>query len=192
MITSPDSDLMERMRVLSLHGMSRDAWKRHAGTGAWYYEVVSPGYKYNISDILAAVGIHQLPKLDGFIEKRTKLVDLYNKAFSSIPEIEVPVLRPNRKHAYHLYVIRLNLDRMRIDRSQFIEELRKRNIGSSVHFVPVHMHPYYQEIFGYKPGDLPTTERIFEQIVSLPLFPRMTEEDVGEVGEAVEEMMNDE
>ncbi len=189
MITTVDEGLMEDMRVLSLHGMSRDAWKRHAGTGSWYYEVVSPGYKYNISDILAALGIHQIEKLDGFIESRTRIAKRYDKAFAGMPEMETPIVHKDRKHAYHLYVIRLNLDRLTIDRAQFIEELRARNIGSSVHFVPVHMHPFYKERYGYNSGDFSTTESLYQQIISLPLFPRMTNQDMDDVIAAVKDIV---
>jgi len=189
MVTSADKGLMEEMRILSLHGMSRDAWKRHAGTGAWYYEVVSPGYKYNISDILAALGVHQLDRLDGFIGCRNRISNMYDDAFTETAAIKTPIVHTDRKHAFHLYVIRLNLDCLRIDRARFIEELRARNIGSSVHFVPVHMQPFYREKYGYRTGDLPRTSALYDQIVSLPLFPRMSDEDVWDVIAAVNQIV---
>ena len=185
MITTADDELAERMRLLSLHGMSRDAWKRYTSTGSWYYEVLLPGYKYNMTDIQAALGIHQLRKLDDFIAIRRRYARMYDEGFADMPEVERPIIHSDRTHTYHLYVIRLNLERLTIDRAQFIEELKALNIGSSVHFIPVHLHLFYQRAFGYKPGDFPVAERIYERIVSLPLFPKMTEDDVKDVISAV-------
>ena len=191
MITTADDELAEWMRSLSLHGMSKDAWKRYTTAGSWYYEVVAPGYKDNMTDIQAAMGIHQLRKLDGFIEARQKYTRMYDEAFTQMPELETPVIRPDRNHVYHLYAIRLCLEQLTIDRAQFIEELKARNIGSSVHFIPVHLHPYYQQTFGYKKGDLPQAEYLYERIVSLPLFPKMTEEDVQDVIVAVKAILHE-
>lgn len=185
MITTPDDDLAERMRLLSLHGMSRDAWKRYSSAGSWYYEVVVPGYKCNMTDIQAAIGIHQLQRLDDFIATRNRYASLYDQAFADMPEIETPITHSDRFHAFHLYVIRLALDRLSIDRGQFIEELRARNIGSSVHFIPVHLHPWYQETYGYSRGDLPVAERLSDSIISIPLYPKMSEDDLQDVIEAV-------
>jgi dTDP-4-amino-4,6-dideoxygalactose transaminase len=185
MITTDDEDLAERMRLYSLHGMSRDAWKRYSSAGSWYYEVVVPGYKCNMTDIQAAIGIHQLKRLDDFIATRNHYASLYDQAFADMPEIEIPITRPNRSHAYHLYVIRLALDMLSIDRAQFIEELRAMNIGSSVHFIPVHLHPWYQKEYGYSRGDLPVAERLFDSIISIPLYPKMSEDDLQDVVEAV-------
>ncbi|MGD8813270.1 MAG: DegT/DnrJ/EryC1/StrS aminotransferase family protein [Anaerolineales bacterium] len=185
MITACDEDLANRMRLLSLHGMSRDAWKRYTSTGSWYYEVVAPGYKCNMTDIQAAIGIHQLERLDGFISTRKNYAKLYDQAFAEMAEIITPVTYNNRSHAYHLYVIRLDLERLSIDRARFIEELRKLNIGSSVHFIPLHLQPYYQTAFGYGRGDLPNAEKIFDGVISLPLYPKMGKEDVQDVVEAV-------
>jgi dTDP-4-amino-4,6-dideoxygalactose transaminase len=190
MITTDDDELAERMRLLSLHGMSRDAWKRYTSTGSWYYEVVLPGYKDNMTDIQAALGIHQLRKLDGFIATRQRYARLYDQAFGDLPEIETPVTHPERNHAYHIYVIRLNLERLTIDRAQFIEELKALNIGTSVHFIPVHLHPFYRETFGYRPGDCPVAERIYEQIISLPLFPTMSRDDAQDVIHAVKNVIS--
>jgi dTDP-4-amino-4,6-dideoxygalactose transaminase len=185
MITTADDDLAERMRLLSLHGMSRDAWKRYTSAGSWYYEVVVPGYKCNMTDIQSAIGLHQLERLDDFIAIRNRYAGLYDEAFSELPEIDVPIKHSGRFHAFHLYVIRLVLDQLSIDRAQFIEELRALNIGSSVHFIPVHLHPWYQTTYGYSRGDLPVAERIFDRIISIPLYPRMKEDDLQDVVEAV-------
>jgi len=190
MITTADDELAERMRLLSLHGMSRDAWKRYTSTGSWYYEVLLPGYKYNMTDIQAALGIHQLRKLDDFIAIRQRYSRMYDEGFADLPEVERPIIHPDRTHTYHLYVIRLNLEHLTIDRAQFIEELKALNIGTSVHFIPVHLHPYYQEALGYRVGDCPVAERLYERIVSLPLFPRMTEDDVRDVIHAVKDVIS--
>jgi len=190
MITTADDELAERMRLLSLHGMSRDAWKRYTSTGSWYYEVLLPGYKYNMTDIQAALGIHQLRKLDDFIAIRRRYARMYDEGFADMPEVERPIIHSDRTHTYHLYVIRLNLERLTIDRAQFIEELKALNIGTSVHFIPVHLHPYYRNTFGYRPGDCPVAERLYERIISLPLFPRMTEDDVRDVIQAVKDVIS--
>jgi dTDP-4-amino-4,6-dideoxygalactose transaminase len=190
MIATADQALADRMRRLSLHGMSRDAWKRYTGSGSWYYEVLEAGYKDNMTDVQAALGIHQLKKLDRFIDTRTRYAGLYSDAFADMPEVERPVVHPERKHAWHLYVVRLALERLAIDRAQFIEELRVRNIGTSVHFIPVHLHPYYQERFGYRRGDLKQAESLYDRIVSLPLYPGMTEGDVGDVIQAVRDVIS--
>jgi dTDP-4-amino-4,6-dideoxygalactose transaminase len=185
MITTPDGDLAEQMRLLSLHGMSRDAWKRYSSAGSWYYEVVVPGYKCNMTDVQAAIGIHQLERLDDFISTRNRYAGLYDQAFGEMPEIETPVTHGDRSHAFHLYVIRLALEKLSIDRAQFIEELRALNIGSSVHFIPVHLHPWYQDEYGYSRGDFPVAERLFDSIISLPLYPKMNEDDLQDVVDAV-------
>jgi dTDP-4-amino-4,6-dideoxygalactose transaminase len=185
MVTTADPELADHMRMLTLHGMNRDAWKRYTSAGSWYYEVVLPGYKDNMTDIQAALGIHQLERLDGFIVARQRLARLYDQAFADLPEVETPVVHSDRKHVYHLYAIRLNLERLEIDRAAYIEALRAYNIGTSVHFIPVHLHPFYRQEFGYQRGDLPRAESIYDRIISLPLYPLMTEDDTRDVIHAV-------
>lgn len=185
MLTTDDPELADRVRHLSLHGMSRDAWKRYAGAGSWYYEVDAPGFKYNMSDIQAALGIPQLRKLDGFIAARTRLAELYTALFSDVPEIEVPTVHGNRTHAWHLYVIRLRLDHPAVSRSDVIEHLRAMNVGTSVHFIPVHLHPYYARTYGYRRDDFPVAEDLYDRIISLPLYPAMEESDVQYVVDCV-------
>lgn len=190
MITTGDTGLAERMRLLTLHGMTRDAWKRYTSVGSWDYDVVDAGYKSNMTDIQASLGIHQLRKLDTFIEERRRYARMYDEAFAERDEIETPITHSDRSnHVYHLYVIRLNLNRLRIDRGQFIEELKMRNIGTSVHFKPVHLHSFYQKRFGYSWGDFPTAERLYERLISLPLYPRMREGDVDDTVAAVREIV---
>ena len=178
-------ELLEKARVLSLHGMSHDGWNRYSAEGSWFYEVVVPGFKYNMTDIQAAIGIHQLRKLPRFQARRREIARRYNDALSRCEQLQIPVERPEVEHAWHLYVVRLHLDQLTIDRGQFIDELRARNIGTSVHFVPIHLHPYYRDKYGFKPTDFPVAYREYQRIVSLPLYPRMSDEDVIDVIDAV-------
>lgn len=191
MIATNDETLAARIRLLTLHGMSRNAWNRYAERGSWFYEVVEAGFKYNMTDIQAALGIHQLRRLDEFLEIRGRYARRYSEAFAQIPEIEVPVLRSDRRHTWHLYVIRLRTERLTIDRGQFIQELCRRNIGSSVHFIPVHLHPFYRDRFGYRAGDLPQAETLFERMISLPLYPAMARRDVEDVIDAVTDVVRE-
>jgi dTDP-4-amino-4,6-dideoxygalactose transaminase len=188
MLTGP-AELIDEARMWSLHGMSRDAFKRYTADGSWFYEVNFPGFKYNMPDIQAAMGIHQLARLPQMQRRRRELVEQYHEAFSRLDGLELPVERPHVESAWHLYPIRLHLDRIKIDRSRFIEELRKRNIGSSVHFIPVHIHPYYRDKYRYAPERFPIAFSNYERLVSLPLSPKLTDEDVADVIEAVDDIL---
>jgi perosamine synthetase len=181
MATTNDPTWAERMRSMSLHGLSQDAWKRHSAQGSWYYEIVAPGYKYNMTDIAASLGIAQLRKCDRFWEVRRGHAALYDEGFQAISQISVPRVRDGVQHAWHLYVIQLNLEQLRIGRNEMIELLRKDHIGTSVHFIPLHLHPYYRETFGYGPKDFPVASAVFDQILSLPIYPKMTEANVLDV-----------
>ncbi|WP_353852979.1 DegT/DnrJ/EryC1/StrS aminotransferase family protein [Dehalobacter restrictus] len=189
MVTTNDDELANKMRVLSLHGMSRNAWNRFSEKGSWYYEIEYPGYKYNMTDIQAAMGMTQLAKLESMQARREVIWQRYNAAFSKLPEIEVPTDFAYARHARHLYMIRLNLDKLTVDRAAFIELLKEENIGTSVHYIPLPYHPYYRDTFGYKPGDFPKTEALYERIISLPLYPRMSDTDVQDVIEAVQRVI---
>jgi dTDP-4-amino-4,6-dideoxygalactose transaminase len=184
-----DADLLQAARTWSLHGMTHDAWDRYSLKGSWYYEVVAAGFKYNMSDIQAAIGLHQLRKLNEFQLRRRQIVSRYNAAFSRLEEVETPVERPEVEHAWHLYALRLNFHSLAIDRGPFIDELKARNIGTSVHFIPIHLHPYYREKYGFHPDDFPIASREHERLVSLPLYPRMTDADVDDVIEAVTDVV---
>jgi len=188
MITTADEELAHEMRVLSLHGMSKDAWKRYTNAGSWFYEVVSAGYKNNMTDIAAALGIHQLRRLNGFIQVRRHFARLYDEAFAGSEVVQTPIKHDDRNHVYHLYAIRLNLEQLTIDRAAFIDQLSEMKIGSSVHFIPVHLHPFYGEHFGYQRGDLPCAEAIYDSILSLPLYPSMSRRDVDDVINAVQQI----
>lgn len=185
MLTTNRPEVEERARIMTLHGMNRDAWKRYDKGGSWYYEVVAPGYKYNMSDMQAALGLVQLRRLDAMNARRTDLAERLSARLAGCEAIELPAVRPEVRHVWHLYVIRLRLEMLRIDRAAFIDELTRRGIGTSVHFIPIHHHPYYREGFGFHPDDYPVTEDAYARLISLPLYPTMTDADVDRVAEAV-------
>jgi len=187
MLTGPQP-LIEEARVWSLHGMSGDAWKRYEAGGSWCYEVVRPGFKYNMTDIQAAVGLDQLRKLPGFHERRRQIAHRYNAAFARLKEFQVPAESPDVQHAWHLYVLRVNPERLGISRDLFIEELKARNIGASVHFIPIHLHAYYRDKYDYNPDVFPVAYREYQRVVSLPLYPAMGDVDVDDVIKAVQDV----
>jgi dTDP-4-amino-4,6-dideoxygalactose transaminase len=184
-----DEELHERMRSLSLHGMSRDAWLRYTDKGSWYYEITAPGYKYNLSDVLAAIGVGQLERFADMQRRRREIAAIYDAGLAGTPEVGRPTVRPGITHARHLYALALDLDRLTIDRAVFIRELRAENIGSSVHFIPIHLHPHFHDSLGYAPGSFPVAERAYERTVSLPLFPTMTDRDAEDVCAAVRKIV---
>jgi dTDP-4-amino-4,6-dideoxygalactose transaminase len=185
MATTDNPDWAAKMRMLSLHGISHDAWNRYSSEGSWYYEVTQVGYKYNLTDIAASLGLEQLKKAELFATARRHIAELYTEAFSDLAEIRTPVCERDKQHAWHLYVIQLELERLAIDRREFIEALRQSNIGASVHFIPLHLHPFYRETFGYKPDDFPNAAAAYRRIVSLPIYPNMTDRDAHDVIAAV-------
>ncbi len=184
------AERIEQARVLSLHGMSRDAWKRYDQEGSWYYEVLAPGFKYNMTDIQAALGLVQLHRLEHMQVRRRQIVARYNEAFSEVEALQTPIERPNVSHAWHLYVLRLRLERLTVDRAQFIRELAARRIGASVHFIPIHLHPYYRDKYGWRPEDYPVAVEEYRRLVSLPLSPRLSDVDVERVIAAVQDIVN--
>jgi dTDP-4-amino-4,6-dideoxygalactose transaminase len=189
MITTDSDEFAERIQVMRLHGISRDAWNRYGEGGSWYYEVVAPGFKYNMPDLAAAIGLHQLARAEEFRTARQRLADRYTEAFEPLEEIETPVSLPDRQHAWHLYVIRLQLERLTLSRAAFIEALRERQIGASVHFIPLHLQPYYRDMYGYRRGDFPEAERTYDRTISLPIYPRMTGQDQDDVIDAVRDIV---
>lgn len=184
-----DPATIERARIWSLHGMSRDAYKRYSAEGSWYYEVILPGFKCNMTDIQASLGLQQLRKLDRFQKRRREIVNRYFAELSQCQEIEMPVERAGIESAWQIFAIRLHLDRLTIDRNRFIEEMKARNIGTSVHFIPIHLHPYYRDKYGYKPLDFPVTHANYLRLVSLPINLRMSNEDVDDVIGAVQDVI---
>lgn len=187
MVATDDDALAERIRVMSLHGISKNAWTRYMVSGSWSYEILAPGFKYNMTDLAASLGIAQLKRADQFRERRQTIARRYTEAFSRLSAyLETPPdAPPDGLHSWHLYIIKLNPGRLRIDRAAFIEELKGANIGASVHFIPLHLHPYYRDTFGYRPEDFPQAYATFQRIVSLPLYPKMSDDDVDSVIEAV-------
>ena len=185
MATTDNPEWAAKMRMLSLHGISHDAWNRYSSEGSWYYEVTEVGYKYNLTDIAASLGIVQLKKAEAFAAARRRIAEIYSEAFSELAEIRTPVCDPDKQHAWHLYVIQLELERLTINRREFIEALREHNIGTSVHFIPLHLHPFYRDTFGYKPDDFPNAAAAYRRIISLPIYPTMADRDIHDVIAAV-------
>lgn len=178
MITTENQDWAERTRILRLHGISKDAWKRYSKGGSWYYEVLEPGYKYNMTDLQAALGLAQLKKAEWLWEDRRRIAQKYTEAFGRLEEIIPPWVKSDRETAWHLYVVKLNLEALRIDRNTFSERLRERGIETSVHFIPLHRHPFYRNTFGYQAKDFPNAEWLFERCLSLPIYPGMTDQEM--------------
>lgn len=178
MLTTNDDATADRARKMSLHGLSRGAWNRFTAKGSWYYEIEAPGYKYNLPDVAAAIGLGQLHQAENFLQERRRCAARYISAFADSKLIDTLEQSPDVDSAWHLLVIKLNLPALSIDRSEFIVKLNEAGIGTSVHYTPLHLHPLYRERFGYKPEDMPIASGVFEQIVSLPIFPSMTDEQL--------------
>jgi dTDP-4-amino-4,6-dideoxygalactose transaminase len=188
MVTTHDEELAAAMRCLCLHGISRDAWDRYSDRGNWYYEVLARGFKYNLSDIQAAIGLHQLRKLERFIEIRTRLAQRYHSGLIDVAEVEVPPDTSFGRNAWHLYMLRLNLEQLKIDRAEFIRALFGKGIGASVHFIPIPMHPFFAEHAVRPQNHCPRSLELYPRLVSLPLYPSMTEEQVDFVVGVVKEI----
>jgi dTDP-4-amino-4,6-dideoxygalactose transaminase len=185
MITTDEDECAEQMRIWVLHGISHDAWKRYSAEGSWYYEVCVPGFKYNLTDLQSALGLRQLARLEAMTLRRAELADVYRAGLCDLAEIELPAHRANIRHAWHLYAIRLRLERLKINRAEFIERLKSEGIGTSVHFIPLHRQPYYRDRFSLRPRDFPVADAAYERLISLPLYTKMTAHDVEDVIEAV-------
>lgn len=188
MAVTNDAALAERMRLMSLHGMSKDAWKRFTAGGTWYYEVIAPGFKYNMTDIAAAIGRVQLARSGELWAARRDVARMYQQGLAAIPGIRVPTEQDNRQHSWHLFSISLDLAVWRMGRDRFIDGLKARGIGASVHWMPLHMQPYYRDTYGLVPEDFPVAAGLWPGLVSLPLYPTMTAADVAVVVDAIAEM----
>ncbi len=185
MVVTRDAELAKRIKVMRLHGMSRDAFDRFtAKVPSWYYEIVAPGFKYNLTDIAAAMGIHQLRRAHEFRARREEIALAYNAAFADLPVITPPAPQPGDMHAWHLYVLRLS-DAAAINRDALIEQLFAAGIGCSVHYIPLHLQPYWRDRYALRPGQFPHSQRAYEQMLSLPLYTRMLDADVQRVVAAV-------
>jgi dTDP-4-amino-4,6-dideoxygalactose transaminase len=188
MITTHDAELADSLKVLCLHGISKNAWNRYSDKGSWYYEVLRSGFKYNLTDIQSSIGIHQLRRLEDFTESRARIVALYNEAFGEMEEFELPADKQDCRHAWHLYALRLNLDKLEISRADFINELTARGIGTSVHFIPVPLHPFFAPHADLPENQCPRALELYPRLVSLPLFPGMTDAQVEQVIAATKEV----
>lgn len=185
MVVTRDSELAKRARVMRLHGINRDAFDRFTSRApSWYYEIVAPGFKYNMTDIAASIGIHQLKKANAFQKKRAYLAALYDNALVGLPIIRPPHAATGDVHSWHLYVAQLS-EEAQVPRDVFIERMFDQGIGCSVHYIPLHMQPYWRDTYGLTPEMFPTSQRVFERTVSLPLYTRMTQADVARVVAAV-------
>jgi perosamine synthetase len=188
MITTENQEYAQRLQVMRLHGIARDAWKRYSSEGSWFYEVLETGFKYNFTDLQAALGIVQLAKCDSMNLARQRIAQRYSSAFQSIETMQIPSISADRESSWHLYVLRLHLDQLRIDRNQFIRELADRGVSTSVHFIPLHLQPVYQREYQYKSGDLPVAEREYQRSLSLPIYPAMCDEEIEQVIWAVSDV----
>jgi dTDP-4-amino-4,6-dideoxygalactose transaminase len=189
MITTDNDEYAERMRIMRLHGISKNAWNRYTAEGSWRYDILFPGYKYNLTDIAAALGVEQLKKCGRFHATRKRLAQTFDRAFADTIAIGVPFVNQGVEHAWHLYVIQLDLDQLTINRDCFISELKRANVGCSVHFIPLHLHPFYRDTLHSNAADYPWATRAYERIISLPLYTRMSAQDQQDVIDAVLEIV---
>jgi perosamine synthetase len=191
MVTTERDDYAARIKQMSLHGMSGDAWNRYSARGHWYYEVVDFGFKYNMTDVAAALGLCQLEKLGAFHQRREQIARMYNDAFAELDTCFVPRDAGLGTHAWHLYILELNLSALSVGRNDVLDRLRERGVGTSVHFIPLNLHPVYQQRYGYQPGQFPIAEGVFGRACSLPIYPGMTDAEVGHVIDAVRATLNE-
>jgi len=178
MLTTADAGLVDRLRMRRLHGMSRDAWRRYSNEGSWRYDVSYPGFKYNMTDTAAAMGLVQLRRLPAMHQRRQELARLYSTLLADCPAIQLPVTLPDVEHAWHLYVLRLRPDRLRIHRDAVIEEMKAAGIACQVHFIPLHLHSFYRDAFGYRLEDFPVASALADELLSVPFFTLMSDDDV--------------
>jgi len=190
MVTTRSKKLRDLIAILSLHGISKDAWKRYTAAGNWHYDVIHAGYKYNMMDLQAALGLEQLKKAEYLLKLRENIAAAYSRELKNIDGISIPFTFKDKKSAWHLYVIRVDDKILKINRDVFIEKLREANIGTSVHFIPAHLHPYYKKRFGFKPSDFPVATKLYNQSLSLPIYPKMQLRDVRYVSDKVKEIAN--
>lgn len=189
MIITDNEEYANRIKVLALHGLSKNAWKRFSDEGYKHYQVIECGYKYNMMDLQAAIGIHQLTRIEKYWERRQQIWERYNDVFKGLPLINRSSIKLNRRHAFHLYTLLLDLDKLKINRDQFLDEITKRMIGVGVHYIALHLHQYYQKKFNYKKGDFPNAEWISDRTVSLPLSAKLTNDDVEDVIKVVRNIL---
>jgi perosamine synthetase len=190
MLTTDDDAYAQRASLMRLHGISGDAWKRYSKDGSWFYEVQEAGYKLNLCDLLGALGSAQLKRCDQFMERRHLIANRYRARFAEIEELENPPdAGEDGQHSWHLFILRIRPGMLELDRDSFIRELKKAGIGTSVHFIPLHLHPFYAREYGYKPGDFPNAEDAYSRCISLPIYPDMSDEEISRVIQAVEQIV---
>jgi dTDP-4-amino-4,6-dideoxygalactose transaminase len=189
MVTTNDDGLAEKIRIYSNHGMTKGAWKRYSEDGFKHYEILYPGYKYNMMDMQAALGIHQLPRIEKYLKRREEIWYRYDEAFKDLPVTIPAAAEPETRHARHLYTLLLDLSKARIDRDALQQALKAENIGTAIHYIALHLHPYYSNQFGYKKGDFPNAEYVSERTLSLPLSAKLSDEDVEDVINAVRKVL---
>ena len=185
MITTDNDTYAEKIQIYALHGMSKGAWKRYSDEGFKHYRIVYPGFKYNMMDLQAALGIHQLQRIEKYLMRREQIWQLYDDAFQHLPLETPPPPEKDTRHARHLYTILLRLEELKADRDTIQQALYQENIGTGIHFISLHLHPYYQKTFGYKRDDFPNAAYVSERTISLPLSAKLTDEDVNNVIKAV-------
>jgi len=190
MVTTNNPDLADKIKMYGLHGMSRDAWKRFSDDGYKHYQVVFPGFKYNMMDIQAAIGIHQLAKIDKYLQRRNEIWSRYDEAFADLPVGTPLPARPENVHARHLYTLMIDEARCGLNRDAFLQRMHELKIGTGVHYLAVHLHPYYRQRFGFQASDFPNAAWISERTASLPLSPKMTDEDVEDVIRTVRHVLH--
>lgn len=189
MACTNDDNLAERIRIMALHGISKDAWKRFTAQGSWYYDIIAPGYKYNLTDIASAIGLHQLKKADKFRCERERVAARYTELLAECDTLVLPCSHTNHIHSWHLYAVRLRLERLCIDRAGVMDELRAAGVGASVHWIPLHMHSYYRQVYGYQPNDYPVAAAIAQCNLSLPIYPGMTDFEISYVADALRQIL---
>jgi len=190
MVTTDDDEFYDKLLMFRTHGISRDAVKRFGKEGGFYYDMQYLGFRYNLSELHSALGIHQLDKLESFQKRRREIVKLYNREFQSFKEITIPYVKEEVIHSWHLYVIQLNLEKLKVDRDQIFKAFRAENIGVNVHYIPVHYHSYYREKFGLHKGILPNVEWLYPRVLTLPIHAKMNNDDVYSVINALEKIIN--
>lgn len=189
MVTTNNNELNDKLLMFRTHGISRDAVKRFGKEGDFYYDMQYLGFRYNLSELHSALGIHQLYKLESFQKRRREIVEIYNKELKIIEEISVPYVKKDIKHSWHLYVIQLKLEKLKVDRNFIFKALRAENIGVNVHYIPVHYHSYYINKYGFKKGTMPNVESLFPRLITIPIFPKMSNEDVYDVINALDKVI---
>jgi dTDP-4-amino-4,6-dideoxygalactose transaminase len=190
MVVTNNEDYVKRISCMRLHGISKDVFDRFTSTKpSWHYQVVAPGFKYNMTDIAASMGIHQLKKANILQARRQSIAEKYNVAFSGLPVVTPFITNIDDTHSWHLYVLQLNTDELSIDRDEFIRVMAEKGIGTSVHYIPLHMHPYWQENYNLTESDFPRSSSTYYRIVSLPNYPKMTDGQVDKVIRTVREIL---